>query len=68
MKRYSLLLLTALAAAACSKDLPEEIEPIYNGGTGTLTLHATTERGDTRMTTDDGLRFDNVENEERNGD
>lgn len=67
MKRYSLLLLTALAAAACSKDLPEEIEPIYNGGTGTLTLHATTERGDTRMTTDDGLSFDIVENEERIG-
>lgn len=67
MKRYSLLLLTALAAAACSKDLPEEIEPIYNGGTGTLTLHATTERDDTRMTTDDGLSFDIVENEERIG-
>ncbi len=67
MKRYSLLLLTALAAASCSKDLPEEIEPIYNGGTGTLTLHATTERGDTRMTTDDGLSFDIVENEERIG-
>lgn len=64
MKKYSILSLAALALASCSKDLPEEATPGFGGG-AKLTLRAMND--ETRTVTEDGLRFEIVENEERIG-
>ncbi|MDE6778170.1 MAG: hypothetical protein K2J51_01660 [Alistipes sp.] len=64
MKKHSILFLAALAVASCSKDLPEEATPGFGNG-ATLTLRAMND--ETRTVTEDGLRFEIVENEERIG-
>ncbi|MDE6857765.1 MAG: hypothetical protein K2J33_03390, partial [Alistipes sp.] len=64
MKKHSILFLAALGVASCSKDLPEEATPGFGNG-ATLTLRAMND--ETRTVTEDGLRFEIVENEERIG-
>lgn len=64
MKKYSILLLSLLTAAACTKENTQDIKPAFNSN---LELRAAFDEQSSRLATEDGLTFSLEENKEQIG-
>lgn len=66
MKKYSILLLSLLTVAACTKENTQDVAPVFNPDSK-LIVHAAFDEESTRITTEDGLGFALEANSEQIG-
>ncbi len=66
MKKYSILLLSLLSVAACTKENTQDVAPVFNPDSK-LIVHAAFDEESTRITTEDGLGFALEANSEQIG-